>query len=195
MVINQEELKVLRYVASVMIDEELDVREHELLAYLEEKKVEKQQSSIAKGDAKRDVEAFRDEYELLLADDRMLDKMFRRDFNDIDTHTIDTLYRLFKRRPRGPKALKTMSEQQGTGPATDGDPFSGRPASSRAASAANHHMIEAMAELDSEANMPDNLPHFRWKIVRHVCLTVQLCHRFNHVMVSRRCSTGARRSS
>ena len=52
------------------------------------------------GDAKRDVEAFRDEYELLLADDRMLDKMFRRDFNDIDTHTIDTLYRLFKRRPR-----------------------------------------------------------------------------------------------
>ena len=93
-------MKILRLVASILIDEELDAREKELLDFLDKKKTDKQQSNLLVGEAKREVEAFREEYDLLVADDRMLDKMFRREFSELDTHTVDNLYRLFKRRPR-----------------------------------------------------------------------------------------------
>lgn len=86
--------------ASILIEEELEARELELFNFLEIKKEEKQQSSLAVGDAKRDVEAFRDMYETLIADDRTLDKMFRREFLDVDSYTVDVLYKLFKKRPR-----------------------------------------------------------------------------------------------
>ena len=90
----------MRLVASILIDEELETAEIEYLTNLEKKKEEKQQSSLAVGDARRAVEQFKDNYEMLIADDKTLDKMFRKEFTDLDTHTIDILYRLFKKRPR-----------------------------------------------------------------------------------------------
>ena len=86
--------------ASILIDEELESREEELFNYLEIKTNEKQEGTLAVGNAKRQVDVFRDTYETLVADDRTLDKMFRKEFNDLEVHTIDVLYRLFKRRPR-----------------------------------------------------------------------------------------------
>lgn len=86
--------------ASILLDEELGAAELELLNNLELKKEEKQQSSLTVGLVRREVEAFRDSYETLVADDKMLDKMFRKEFSELDTHTIDVLYRLFKKRPR-----------------------------------------------------------------------------------------------
>ena len=96
----QEELKIVRLAASILVDEELESGEIELLNNLERKKEEKQQSSLAVGDARRAVEQFKDSYETLIADDKSLDKMFRKEFNELDTHTVDVLYRLFKKRPR-----------------------------------------------------------------------------------------------
>ena len=90
----------MRLNASILIEEELEAMEHELLNYLEIKKDEKQQSSLAVGNARREVEAFRDSYETLVADDKTLDKMFRKEFPELDAHSVDILYRLFKRRPR-----------------------------------------------------------------------------------------------
>ena len=96
----QEELKIVRLAASILVDEELESGEIELLNKLERKKEEKQQSSLAVGDARRAVEQFKDSYETLIADDKTLDKMFRKEFNELDTHTVDVLYKLFKKRPR-----------------------------------------------------------------------------------------------
>ena len=93
-------MKIVRLATSILIDEELENSEIELLANLDKKKEEKQQSSLAVGDARRAVEQFKDNYEMLVADDKTLDKMFRKEFSELDTHTIDVLYRLFKKRPR-----------------------------------------------------------------------------------------------
>ena len=80
--------------------EELDTREQQLLLILEEKKVLKQNSSNLVAEAKREADASKDSYEIYVAEDKSLDKNFRREFADQDQHTIDVLYKLFKRRPR-----------------------------------------------------------------------------------------------
>ncbi|XP_057306385.1 cilia- and flagella-associated protein 43-like [Hydractinia symbiolongicarpus] len=160
MVILQEELKIVRLNASILFEEELEARELELFNFLEIKKEEKQLSSLAVGDAKRDVEAFRDMYETLIADDRTLDKMFRKEFLDLDSFTVDVLYKLFKKRPRAQRTLKAATESHK-------DAFSAesktRPSSSRAASAAAHNLEKAMQELDSEHHMPEHMDVEVWK--------------------------------
>ena len=82
------------------MENELNSREAQLQRLLEEKKVAKQESSTLVGEAKREVDQCKDSYDILVADDKTLDKTFRREFMDQDQHTVDVLYRLFKRRPR-----------------------------------------------------------------------------------------------
>ena len=96
----KEELKVLRLTAAIVADEELKTREEHLVHVLEEKKHDKGRLSNALAVAKREIEIFRDEYEIMMADDKAMDKGFKRDFSDQDPHTVDQLYKLFKRRPR-----------------------------------------------------------------------------------------------
>ena len=43
---------------------------------------------------------FVENYDLLVAEDRVMDKAFKRDFSDISALQVDQLYRLFKKRPR-----------------------------------------------------------------------------------------------
>lgn len=49
--------------------------------------------------AKRKVEQQKEQYEKMAAEDRELDKSFRRDFADCDPY-VDQLYKLFRKRPR-----------------------------------------------------------------------------------------------
>ena len=90
----------MRLNSAILTDEELDARVQELLNFLEEKKDEKQASSINVGNARCEVESFKETYEILTADDRTLDRTFRKEFPELDAHSIDTLYKLFKKRPR-----------------------------------------------------------------------------------------------
>ena len=78
----------------------MDTQEQELSRRMESLKERKANTAGAVLDAKREVEDFRDQYEILLAEDKSLDKTFRKEFSDQDTHTVDQLYKLFKRRPR-----------------------------------------------------------------------------------------------
>lgn len=80
--------------------EELDTREQQLLKDLEEKTLLKQNSSNLVAEAKREADVSKDSYEIIVAEDKSLDKNFRREFAEQDQHTIDVLYKLFKRRPR-----------------------------------------------------------------------------------------------
>ena len=90
------------------MEEELDTRELQLLQVLEEKKVLKQNSSSFAAEAKREYDACKDAYDIYVAEDKSLDKNFRREFADQDQHTIDVLYRLFKRRPRYSKSFTAL---------------------------------------------------------------------------------------
>ena len=80
--------------------EELNTREEQLMKILEEKKVLKQRSSNLVAEAKREADISKDSFEIYGAEDKSLDKNFRREFADQDQHTIDVLYKLFKRRPK-----------------------------------------------------------------------------------------------
>lgn len=91
---------ILRLLVSLMYEEELHLREVEIVRRFEQLKDTKQRTGSAVMASKRDVEAFRDAYEIMIQEDKSLDKLFRKEFPDQDTHTIEQLYKLFKRRPR-----------------------------------------------------------------------------------------------
>lgn len=121
MVIHQEELKILRIRYSLLKEEEFKNREMELLDLLDFKKEMKVSISMgscylppvysleispqvlaaeAHTEAKKNVDAFRNDYEILVAEDKVMDKAFKREFSDVSALHIDQLYKLFRRRPR-----------------------------------------------------------------------------------------------
>ena len=85
---------------SVLTEGELDTQELELTRRMNETRDKKTQTAGALAEAKREVDQFRDSYEILSAEDKALDKAFKREFADQDVHTVEQLYKLFKRRPR-----------------------------------------------------------------------------------------------
>ena len=58
--------------------------------------------------AKRQVEEHREQYEQMVAEDREVDRSFRRDFADCEPH-VDQLYKLFRKRPRWVRTLAPLS--------------------------------------------------------------------------------------
>ena len=50
--------------------------------------------------ARKNVDAYREQYDILIAEDKVMDKAFKREFNDVTAVQQDQLYRLFRRRPR-----------------------------------------------------------------------------------------------
>lgn len=67
---------------------------------MDDKKEKKSRVSSSQAEAKREVDDFREAYEILVMEDKALDKAFKREFGDQDLHTVEQLYKLFKRRPR-----------------------------------------------------------------------------------------------
>ena len=51
-------------------------------------------------EARKNVDAYREQYDILIAEDKVMDKAFKREFNDVSGVQQDQLYRLFRRRPR-----------------------------------------------------------------------------------------------
>ena len=59
-----------------------------------------QLSQQAYAEAKKQVDQFRDLYDNLQAEDKVMDKEFKRRFHDVAVWQQDQLYKLFRRRPR-----------------------------------------------------------------------------------------------
>ena len=85
---------------SVLTEAELENQEVELTRRMNETRGKKTQTAGALAEAKREVDHFRDSYEIVLGEDKALDKAFKKEFADQDVHTVEQLYKLFKRRPR-----------------------------------------------------------------------------------------------
>ena len=51
-------------------------------------------------ESRKNLDRFRDDYDRLLAEDKLMDKAFRREFNDVNAVMADILFKLFKKRPR-----------------------------------------------------------------------------------------------
>ena len=51
-------------------------------------------------ESKKNEEAYHEQYEVLQAEDKLMDKNFRREFMDVSNIIAEQLSKLFKRRPR-----------------------------------------------------------------------------------------------
>ncbi|XP_046507412.1 cilia- and flagella-associated protein 43 isoform X4 [Equus quagga] len=161
MVVNQEELKINNLVFSLLLDEEITSREAFLNNYLTRKQEEKSQTSEAIRKSKEDLDVYKEHYDNLVAEDKVLDRSFRKEFSEIPSHQVDILYKLFKRRPRIHKP-KMHSETAGI------VPFGERPESGKSNKDAFAQLMKAMDDLDNINNMPEGLDPSVWE---HFCMT------------------------
>lgn len=103
------------------------------------------------------VEEVREQYESMAADDKEMDRSFKKDFSDCEPH-VDQLYKLFRKRPRGQKA-KGGSIVPGSMPQ---NVFSLRRSTSGPLNE------DPMADMDNVAHMPEGLETHLWdRFVAH----------------------------
>lgn len=100
MVIRQEELKIVRLCYGILVHDEIANQESHLNCLLEITKEQKTHATKIGADVRTSVDDYREQYDSVVAEDKMLDRAFRRDFSDVPLALVDHLYKLFKRRPR-----------------------------------------------------------------------------------------------
>ncbi|KAM6182221.1 cilia- and flagella-associated protein 43 [Erethizon dorsatum] len=161
MVVNQEELKINNLVFSLLLDEELNSREMFLNNYLMKKQEEKSQTSEAIRKSREDLDMYKENYDNLLAEDKVLDRSFKKEFSEVPSQQVDILYKLFKRRPRMQKQ-KIQSDMAGI------VPFGEQPGAGKLHKDIFAQLMKAMDELDNINNMPEGLDPSVWD---HFCAT------------------------
>ncbi|XP_059155950.1 cilia- and flagella-associated protein 43-like [Physella acuta] len=155
MVVYQEELKILRLRFTMLVQEELNTKEKDLLENLEHKKHLKQISFEALAETRKNMEQFRNDYEHLQAEDKYLDKSFRREFTDLSGLNVDLLYKQFKRRPRTQK-YKAVDAAKSL------NPFIDRPSSAMQLNHLKSQLAHGLDELDKNSNLPDGIESSAW---------------------------------
>ncbi|XP_076829896.1 cilia- and flagella-associated protein 43 isoform X2 [Brachyhypopomus gauderio] len=153
MAIYQEELKITNLALSLLTEEEVLTREKELNFKLEKTRAVKKRFGEVLKKHRKDVEAFQETYDSAVAEDKFLDKGFRKEFSDVPGH-VDQLYKLYKRRPR---VQRMRMETESSSPLKE------CPASGRAAAEGLSLILKAMEELDTPDNMPDDLDVAVWE--------------------------------
>ncbi|XP_068597731.1 cilia- and flagella-associated protein 43 [Brachionichthys hirsutus] len=150
MAMKQEELKISYLIYSVQIEQEIENRELELKLKLEKAVIHKAEIVAMVKEHEKEVQSFHDTYDGAVAEDKTMDKEFRKEFFDAPNHVVDHLYKLFKRRPRflwmnsGPSFLRFRAK---------------RPLPPDALG----NLLTAMEELDAPENMPEGLDPSVWK--------------------------------
>ncbi|CAI9578726.1 unnamed protein product [Staurois parvus] len=121
---------------------------------LDRKRKQKNQTAELVKTFKVQVESFRESYDDLVAEDKLLDRGFKKEFSDVPAHHVDQLYRLYKRRPRVQR-LRTQTENEA--------PFGDRPASGKTYSDSIAQLMKAMDELDAPEHMSEGLELPVWE--------------------------------
>lgn len=171
MVIYQEELKILRLSHSVFQMEQVMTWETELNRVLEKQKQEKQIKQAKVLEAKQEVDAFREMYDILVAEDKVLDKAFKRDFADVPIYQQEQIYRLYRRRPKGLRnPVLKGTDVYSIDPTLPG-PYGKRPSTAELQENYKDALNSAVAELDNVANVPEGIEIPVWERLceaRHV---------------------------
>ncbi|XP_043407754.1 cilia- and flagella-associated protein 43 isoform X4 [Chelonia mydas] len=154
MVIYQEELKINNLLYSLLLDEELSTREAGLNHFLDKKQKEKLSTAEAVQVARAQHDAYRETYDNLVAEDKILERGFKKEFSDVPAHHIDHLFKLYKRRPRAQKIKMHLDTA---------NPYGDRPGSARAYEEALAHLMKAIDEMDDPENMPEGLDPTVWE--------------------------------
>ncbi|XP_044516109.1 cilia- and flagella-associated protein 43-like [Gracilinanus agilis] len=154
MVVYQEELQIINLIFSLLLDEELNTRELGLNNFLERKQAEKKRTAKDVFRAREEVDAFRESYDNLVAEDKVVDRGFKKELAELASQHVEILHKLFRRRPRMPRHRA---------PAESNSPFSTRLESERLKKDNFSKIMEAMDDLDKPENMPEGLELSAWK--------------------------------
>ncbi|VDP70024.1 unnamed protein product [Echinostoma caproni] len=100
MAVLQEELKVWRLKWMLLIEEELFVHEYELHGLLDKAECEIEQMKNTLEASKKVLDDMQQLYEIQCAEDRLMEKNFRKDFSDVHGPLYDYILKAFRRRPR-----------------------------------------------------------------------------------------------
>lgn len=96
----KEELKIVRLFNSLVVDTELETYEHQLNKKLEKFKEQKKEIAQEIQHLKKSLEAFKEEHDILSAEDKSQDKAFIREFSDVSPGVREQLLKLFKKRAK-----------------------------------------------------------------------------------------------
>ncbi|XP_048745697.2 cilia- and flagella-associated protein 43-like isoform X3 [Ostrea edulis] len=163
MVIYQEELKILRLRYSLLVEEELETREKELNRLMEHKKTMKALTATALMESKKHMDAFKEQYDILNAEDKVMDKAFKREFHDVTAVQQDQLYRLFRKRPRIPRLKGFDTPAPSTADTSIPNPFADRPSTARQHAQAKSQLDAAIQDLDKISNIPEGVEEAVWQ--------------------------------
>lgn len=112
--------------------------------------------------AKSMVDDFREQYEHMAAEDREMDKSFKREFTDCEPY-VDQLYKLFRKRPKGYRLKPGPSDATFnlvSDPKSQ-NPFALRPSSAvksdRGLKGNRGEVDDPMLDLDDISQMPEGL--------------------------------------
>ncbi|KAK5854131.1 hypothetical protein PBY51_015227 [Eleginops maclovinus] len=155
MAIYQEELKITYLVYSILIEDEMRNREQELKLKLEKTLAYKDELVEEVKRHEEQVELFHETYESIVAEDKVLDKEFSKEFFDVPNHVVDILYKLFKRRPRVQK-VRTETDNRFS-------LFTEQRLCGAMAPGALGKMLKAMEELDAPENIPEAISQSVWE--------------------------------
>ncbi|XP_070696760.1 cilia- and flagella-associated protein 43 [Pempheris klunzingeri] len=155
MAIYQEHLKMTYLINSVLIEEEMRNQEMELKLKFEKMVAFKDETAEEVKRHEEEVELFHESYDSIVAEDKVLDRDFRKEFFDVPSLVVDHLYKLFKRRP-GVQKVRTQ---------TDNNPnlLQEQRLCGSLAPNALVKMLKAMEELDAPENMPKSLSPSTWE--------------------------------
>lgn len=114
------------------------------------------------------MEEVREHYELVVADDKDMDKLFKKEFADCEPY-VDPLYKLFKKRPRGHK--QKVLDTTDTGPVKPSNVFAGMLSVGVSSGGAKRggeggggmESVIVMVELDHISHMPEGLDFPTWE--------------------------------
>ena len=100
----------------------------------------------------------------MVAEDRELDKSFKRDFADCEPY-IDQLYKLFRKRPRGHRLKQGISNEGMKPDPRSQNPFALSPSSVTGKKHAHDGAGDGdpMMELDDVSHMPEGLDQSVWE--------------------------------
>ncbi|KAJ8402751.1 hypothetical protein AAFF_G00364230 [Aldrovandia affinis] len=141
MVICQEELKIANLAQSLLMEEEIHNSEEEFGHKLEKAMALKSETGEQLQNYKKIVDDFRETYDNTVAEDKLLDRGFKKEFTDIPSNMVDQLYKLYKRRPRVQR-IRAQTDDASEGAS---------------------QMIKAMEDLDRPENMPEDLDASVWQ--------------------------------
>ncbi|XP_074089862.1 cilia- and flagella-associated protein 43-like isoform X4 [Macrotis lagotis] len=154
MVINQEELKITNLVFSLLLDEEINTRELVLNNFLERKQMEKKYAYKEVYRARDEVDTYRENYDNLIAEDKVIERGFKKEFAELSSHHAELLCKLFRRRPRMAKQKQNIESTI---------PFGERLGSGKIKKVNLLQIMKAMDDLDNPRHMPEGLDPGVWQ--------------------------------